>query len=263
MKKIKTVILGGTCRGIGYLLQTDDSLLIERSASIGGEFFDAYKATDNWDAELKTAAACEFRKQMESRQMIRGEQTDFYGLAPLIYYKLKEYTDRIMLMSELTELKSVGSGFELTVYNQSGKQEIHCEEVIDVSVLCVSDLSFGKANIQEKKLNAILYTENLEQALTGSMSGIELSGGRNDKELILRMKVEHGAGFAEARELLLTAWGTRPEELKDSRISSIAKEFDFTFQENEHQFTKNWKYVNPINFSNPLLAIDAGEISVL
>jgi hypothetical protein len=262
MEKYKKVIFGGTCRAVGELLQAGgDCLLIERSASIGGEFFDSYKKADNWDSVLDSEFACEFRSEMEGRKMIRGDQTDFYGLAPLIYNKLKDYTESIMLMTELAEIKKIDEGFNITVYNQSGKQEIHCEEVIDASVLCVSDLGFGKGNIQEKKLNAIIYTDNSEQSLTGSIPEAELSAGRNEKELILRMSIDRNIGFAEAREQLLNAWGSRSAELKGCRINSIAKEFDYEFKENTHQFAENWQYVNPINFSNPLLAIDAGKIS--
>lgn len=260
MKKVKTVIFGGTCRAAGQVINEPEVLVIERSASIGGEYFDAYKKCNNWDLSLKSATACEFRKEMVSRQIIRGEQTDFYGLAPLVYFKLKNFTDRIMMMTELVDLKQNGTDFELTLYNQSGRQVIGCDEIIDNSVSCVTSPEFGRSKILSKKLNAIVYTENLKEALSGKIPGAELSQGRNEKELILRFKVKNDAGFAEARKQLFAVWDSRPAELADCRISSIAKEFDYEFKETEHQFSENWKYVNPVNYANPLLAIDSGAI---
>lgn len=255
MKKVKTLVFGGTCRGVGHLLQTQDSLLIERSASIGGEYFDAYKDTSDWGAELQTEEAREFRKEMESRQMIRGENTDFYGLAPLIYDKLKDYSSRIMLMTELAEINKTDAGFEIIVYNQSGKHEISCERIIDISVLFVTDLEFGKENIATKRLNAVIYNPGSQD---GTVNSAELSRGRNDTEMILRMEVKPEEDFIAGREKLLAAWEKRSDELQDCRISSIAKEFDYIFKNNERQIAENWQYVNPVNYANPLLAIDAG-----
>jgi len=256
MKQIQTVVLGGTCRAVGYLLHSMDSLLIERSSSIGGEYFDAYKAATAWDRELQTPEACEFRKEMESRQMIREDQTDFYGLAPLIYSKLKEYVDRVMLMTELTKINRDDGGYVLSVYNQSGKQEIRCEEIIDTSLLCVSNLDFGLKNIGEKRFNAVIYNPN---SATGAIGDTKLAVGRNDQESILRMKAANRSSFDETREQILGVWEKRPDELQGCRISSLAKEFDYDFKVEKHQIAENWQYVNPVQYDNPLVAIDAGS----
>lgn len=255
MKQVKTVILGGSCLGVGGLLNTQKSLLIERSASIGGEYFDAYKSTTDWDCELQTALSCEFRKNMESRHMVRGEQSDFYGLAPLIYYKLKEHADRVMLMTELAGIDTTDDGYQLTVYDQSGRHKISCEEIIDTSVLCVSDLDFGQDNIEEKRLNAIIYNPG---GKSGSVGGIELEPGRNDHELFLRVRVGKSSGFPEAREKIIELWEARSPELKDCLISSIAKEFDYDLKSEKSELKENWQYLNPVIYANPLQAIDAG-----
>lgn len=261
MKHFKQVVLGGTCWAAGYL-QKEDVLVIERSASIGGEYFDSYKQSFDWNLPLKSDLANKFRDEMKSRKMLNGVNTDFYGLLPIIYDYLKAYSHRVMLMTELAGIRKIDGKFELTVYNQSGQEFIYCEEIIDNSLYCVSNPDFGKENILEKSLNASAYVKSVNEVLYQNSENIKFRPGRNNNELFINYKIDRNATWVDARKALINKWISRSNDLKEARISAIAKEFEFSFKKISHQFEENWTYLNCCNFPNPLAAFDAGVNSI-
>ncbi|HCE45475.1 MAG TPA: hypothetical protein DET40_18195 [Lentisphaeria bacterium] len=251
-------MLGATCRAAGELLRgSGQDLISERSASIGGEYFDSYRKCSSWGRTPVTQAGKDFYREMYSRGMMSG-CGDSYGLAPILYGRLRGLEDSFMLTTELAQIRKTDRGFELDVYNQSGHDTLRCEELVDNTLRCVSDPKWGLGNIVSKRLNAAIFAENAEAALKSSIDGAELRPGRNSKEIFLSCPVEASTGWTAAREQVLSIWLKRDGVLKDARIEAIAKEFDFSFKKDFHRFDDGRIFLNCAKFANPIEAIDAG-----
>ncbi|MBN2713605.1 MAG: hypothetical protein JXR97_14385 [Planctomycetes bacterium] len=260
MRHYRQVIFGGSCWAIGSLLAAGEGevLLVERSASLGGEYFDSYRRSEGWDAPLDSAIAANFRKEMGLRNMLRGDATDFYGLLPAIYNRLGANTDNIMMMSELAGVTKITGGYELELYNHSGRNVICCDEIIDSTPTAVTRPDFGKDSIKGKRLNgSVLVSEGVD-FFSHKISGLDLRPGRSGQEAFISAAVAPESGWVEARKQLADAWLARPAELRDCLVRAIAKEFEYAHKCEHYEIDENWTWINASIYSNPLLAIDAG-----
>ncbi len=258
MRRFKRAILGASCRAAGELLKgPDGSLIIERADSIGSEYFNSYRRCEGWWMAPASETVKRFQKEMAARGMLSGEG-DCYGLAPLVYERLKGLEGCFMLGTEILGVKASGGGFELELWNRSGRERIDCEELVDNTLYCVSDRAWGRANIKSKRINAAVWTDDAEKALNCRLEGAELRPGRDGKELFLSCPLAPETSWAEARAKLLSLWQSRGEGLKAAKIEAIAKEFDCSFKEDEHRFDDGRLFLNCVKFPNPLEALDCG-----
>lgn len=259
MREFQKVIIGATCRAAGSVLEgNSNDLVVERSASIGGEYFDSYRRCSNWERKPEGEEARAFYEEMAARGQIAGDLSDAYGLAPLLYFRLKGLAHKFMLTAELLSVKGAKGGFELELCNQSGRETVRCAELIDNSLRCVSDPVWGRGNVAAKSLNAALLVEDAPEALKGRIEGATLRPGRSSKEIFLGFQTSPGAGWVEARAALLKAFEAREGVLKGARIEALAKDFDIVHKREEFEFDDGRLFLSCVAPANPLEAIELG-----
>ncbi len=253
-RSIKRIILGGSCWSAGQVFRwPGDVLVVERGAGIGGEYFNSYRRTTDWEADLASTPANRVRDLMAERDMLKGERTDFYGASPALYQLLKEHTDNYMLMTELETIVPEDKGFRLVVYTVSGRTELVCDELVDNTLACLSRPDWGRQNVTEKRLNAIVFSDT-----TITHDTLDVHPGREEREFIVSCPLELSDDWPAARQRLLEAWKQRPEMHRQARICSIGKEIAYSFKADGAEFAGNWHYRNPVCHANPLTALDAG-----
>ena len=250
--RVETVIIGGSCLGAGMLAGDSGALLIERSASIGSEYFNSYRECIGWDVTLRSAEAEGLRYELREK-CVDGEM-DFYALAPVMYDFLKAYSNRIMMCTELVFIEERDGGFLLECRNQSGMINIECEKLIDVSPVTVSRRDWGRKNITAKYLRAALCVKD---GMPACCEMLEQRKGRGDWESVIGLKLAPAVSWSTARGELLSSFINDPGR-NDAKIALIAREFDYVLETVRHEFSPNWTFISPLTFANPLEAFDAG-----
>lgn len=250
--RVQTVIIGGSCLGAGMLAGDPEALLIERSASIGAEYFNSYRECTGWDAPLRSAEAESLRGEL-LKKCADGEM-DFYALAPVMYDFLKAYSSRIMMGTELVSIEERGGKFLLECCNQSGIVNIECEKLIDVSPVAASRRDWGRKNITAKYLRAALCVKD---GVAACCKTFEQHKGRGDWESVIGLKLAPDASWSTARGELLSSFMNDPGR-NDAKIALIAREFDYVLEVTHHAFSPDWTFISPLTFANPLEAFDAG-----
>ncbi len=250
--KTSTVILGASCYGLGLVMADADSVLIERGASAGDEFFNSYRPCDNWNGELKSTEVVEFRNELYEK--CGGEDNiDFYAFAPILYYKLKDISSRIMMTTEIVSMSETSTGFELKCCNPGGTFIIECEKIIDCTPTCISNREWGKNNITAKYLNASVFSESGEFP---EFTKFYIGEGRSANERFIGIELPVDLNWTGARKFFMENYAS--ENFGEVRIASIAKQFDYQLNETEHEFSCKHRFISPLEFNNPLTAFDAG-----
>ncbi len=250
--KTNTVILGASCYGLGLVTADAESILIERGASAGDEFFNSYRPCGKWNGELKSAEAAELHNELYEKCGGK-ESIDFYALAPILYYKLKDISSRIMMTTEIVSMSETDTGFELKCCNPGGTFMIQCEKIIDCTPTCISNREWGKNNITAKYLNASIFSES---GIFPVFSKFSDRDGRGANEKFIGTEIPVDFNWTAARKCFMENYAS--ENFGDARIASLAKQFDYTLKETTHEFSGKHHFVSPLEFNNPLAAFDAG-----
>ncbi len=253
MKKFKRIIVGAGCWSAGCILRGDaDTVVIDRHAAVGREFFDSYRECRSDGAPLNTPAARELQQELADR----CKSGDISALAPALYSKLYHLTDRFRLWTEITNIRREADCWRLATHDVEGDKMVYGEELIDATPECLTCPAFGRSNIAGMRLNAIVWTPDRGRWENGS----SLRPGRKADEFVFSVEIPPETDWATARALLLTAWRKRPENWKSARICTIAGMFEYRIRMNSAKLGENYSYFNSAMFSDPLAALDyAGE----
>ncbi|WP_294508122.1 hypothetical protein [uncultured Victivallis sp.] len=256
-----TLVIGAGCWSAGVALSGRSStLIVDRGAIVGAEYFDTFRSTSNWKSELHSAEAREFFRTLDDRGGINGERSDAAMLAPFLYKALLPYTAQFRLWTEIAAIRPEGNGFTVTLFDADGSEEIHAERIIDTTPECRSNPAFGRANCKAASLTAVAIAPNAAEmmALWHPVVG-SMRPGRTDDELFFTVPVEPGESWPASREKLLRAWNSRREIFfKLNKIAMIARQRALELESDEQSFAPNHWFLNSARFANPLLAIDAG-----
>ena len=255
MKKIKKVILNPSFFAVGEALQADnDVLVIGRNSSIGDEWAYSYRQMKSSGFVPATNITRSLQSQMSSLNL----ENNAVGFSVLLYELLADHPDKFMLWTELESIKEVDDGFELTLYTVSGREVIHCREIIDSSVEALSCPDWGKSNIVSKSLNMLIDKYPESSAQLSELNTLKMRQGRSETEFIVEYAVNPDVSLPAAREELLNIWHNRPESMRDWKIASFGSEFDYKLKQNKHIVKPNWSFINPLAFDSPLAALEAG-----
>ena len=126
MKFSETVMLGGSCLSAGVVLNgKSDVTVLERGATIGGEYFDTYCPVSPMDQKVRYESV----RQLQEALRERGALNDPYALAPLLYRALVPHTNRFHLYLEILEVRRVGTEWEVVYCDAGGVDSIRCRRV--------------------------------------------------------------------------------------------------------------------------------------
>jgi len=248
--KVSTVILGASCYSAGLLSgdPESDCIVVERGASVGGEYFNSFRCSYGWDSPYRSDAGTSLYRQLAERGAFKTSCGDFFALAPLLYRELIPLSERLRLTTEVTAITVDGSGFRIELYNQDGRSEICCDRLIDTR------LSANSHRIAVRKLNCAVF---LETPGCPAFHGFSSWPGRNEQEMFLSLVLEPGADWIMARRELINRFAGEPER-GEARIAAIAKEFDYEISGGRETAADGRVIINPLDFANPLAAFDAG-----
>lgn len=247
--KTTTVILGTSCFGAGYLLghRGCEALVIDRGASVGGEYFNSYRECRNWDFPARAEAADRLRREMANRN-------DCCALAPLLYRELRGISDRFLLNTEITAVTAGPDGFELEVYNPGGRETIRCRRLIDTTTGGIALPEKPRSSIAAKRLNAAIQ---LPESGAPEFSGFRIWEGRTPRERFLSLELAPDIGWPEARREFVARFAAEPRR-NGARIALLAREFDCDLDYEQLTLPNGILCLNPLRYGNPLEALDAG-----
>ena len=246
---VSTVIMGASCYSAGRVLGSPeaDVLVIDRTASVGGEYFNSYRYCSGWQSDCSSETTRKLQREMQEKGAFDRPYADFFALAPMLYRELMPLSGHFMLTTEIATITPCGSGFKLEVYNQSGRTEIVCDHLLD-TVLAGK----GRPLIASKRLNAAVI---IDPATKPVFSNFKTWQGRGDNELFLSLEFDPATDWPTARREFISRFESETQRA-GALITSLAKEFDYEVADNGRQETI--RFINPLCGNNPLAAIEAG-----
>ncbi len=252
MNHFKRIIIGASCWSAGEILRgAADTLVVDRSASVGREYFENYRKCGP-GGMLNTEIARQLQRELE----LRGKSGDMLALAPLLYAKLHDLTGRFRLWTEMIDIQRNSAGWRLEIYDVGGQSVLHADELIDCTPECMSNPDFRARNVERYFLNAIVL---IPEFGGWENSGFQFRPGRRDGEFFMSLEMALGTDWTEARKLLLEHWQARPDTWKDARICAIARNFDYQVKCDSARLDEHYYYFNSARFANPLAALDYTE----
>lgn len=257
MKTIKKILINPSFFAAGEALQANnDVLVIGRNSSIG----------DEWSYSFRPIRSSNFVPATEITRNLQTQMSDLtldnnaIGFSVLLYELLEKCADKFMLWTELESIKTVDDGYELSVYTVSGREVIHCNELIDTSVEMQSCPDYGQSNIAAKSLNMLIDIQTADSGKAEAFGDLKMRSGRSATEHVVEYPVNPEISLPAARAELLNIWRNRPENMRDWKITSFGSEFDYTLKCNKHIIRPNWSFINPLAFDSPLAALEAGLV---
>ncbi len=256
-----TLVIGAGCWSAGVALSGRGStVIVDRGAIVGAEYFDTFAPTSNWKSELRSAEARELYRVLDDRTAINGERSDSLMLAPFLYKALLPYTDTFRLWTEITAIRPDGDGFAVSLFDADGSEELHARRIIDTTPECLSNPEFGRTNCRAASLTAVAVAPNAAEMMRLWKPAVgSMRPGRTDDELFFTVPTDPAGSWPEARQTLLDAWNSRREIFfKLNKIATIARQQVRELACDQYEFAPNHTFFNCARFDNPLLAIDAG-----
>lgn len=256
---IPVFICGATAAALGIAHTLGDKVFaVERSGFAGREFADCYNPGENLSESGFDQDTEKLRAELESRNILADYKMHIQGVAPVIFNRIKEENLKFLFLTEVTDVKAADTGYEVTVYNNSGFRKFHAGIVIDTTSLCETNPMYPK-NIITKSINATLSPANGDAAFPKSDNPlITLIQGRFEDEIYLKYQLEIDDDWVIARKKIHNYWVSREAELKDWNIAAIASSFDIKTGTKIAEIEKGWLWCPSNAYSNVLEAYDSG-----
>lgn len=251
----ETLIIGATLTGIGLACNNKkNSLIIERTASPGSEYVNAFNPGKDWEKETATPEGKKLKNELEERNVLCDGKAHIPAMAPILCNLIKKEKLNALFWTEITKIEKAEDVFEIEILNASGLQKISAKKIIDTTALRIS--SPDKSSIISKSINAILHCENEISAF--KMKTGKIIDGRFPSEKFFSLPVEISDSWPEARKKLFDSWERRADEIKDCLMASTASEFAYVSEQGPFEIEKNWLHLPSTAYSNPLESFDAG-----
>lgn len=253
-KKIKTLIVGGSYFGVGYASSHPDSMILEASHVLGGDFHRGIRTADMSDISTRETDT-ELGKLMTKYEVLKGERFDVLKAAPVLHEYCNQNDINIIMDAKLLSVEKVSDGYCVSYITNSGIHEVHCENVLDTSVL--RDTYPEGMSVSEKTLNlfTVRLQDTFEEKLREAAPGCIIEEGINTDERIVKFTVPVKKDLLEAYEEAVTLWRQAFPE-GEEKILFLAQDFDYTCHK-EADKSAPCAWVDE-NFVNPLAAFTAG-----
>lgn len=211
LKHFSRIILGATATGLGAFFKSpEDSLLIEASSMIGPDFAGCFNPGNITNYQKYPH---EIFSEAEKIGVLHSKGLHLPGIHTLLYKKLVPYVQNCLLLTELIQLQKHDSKIEVTVFFKNGFESFTCDELIDATVLKISNQN--KTNILKISIGAV-FVALQEGAVLPVIKEGELIPGGFDNEFYFQYPLEK-PDFTSGRSKLLqliqsqkdifSAWG--------------------------------------------------------
>jgi hypothetical protein len=271
------LVCGATFAGLGAAQAAREAgrsvLVIERTASAGKEFVNAFNPGRHWAKPLELSPFAErFRDDLVRRNVMEpGGPVHLPAMHPILCLLIKESGLDVRFLTEVVDVKERGGRYCVRLINAGGLHEVIVDEILDTS----SDRATtpGSLHVPEgKRLNAYLYGGAVDAAGgAGGASGLDVAslaapeggavavvGGRYPSEVILKFAVAPTDDWPQGRRKLHLYWKERPAAWQAWTIAAIADEFESLVAPGARQVGKRWSWLPSEGFDHPLEAIDQG-----
>jgi hypothetical protein len=254
--RYETVIIGTTLTGLGLACRNKkNSLIIERTASPGHEYINAFAPGKNWDNEAESPDGKSLKKELKERNILSNGKAHISALAPVLCKFIKEKEINVLFWTEITQIEKKEGKFKLEILNASGLSQINADKIIDTSQVRTS--SPDRSSIISKSVNALLHCENGAHQAPELKEG-KIMEGRFSDEKFFSLPLDINEQWPLARKKLLNAWEKRPEEISSWLIASTASEFSYVSLKGPFEIEENWIHLPSTAYLNPVDSFDAG-----
>lgn len=258
------LICGATAVGLGIASELAEKVfIVERTGLVAKEFVDCYHpGGTEWNAVSPHGE--KLKSELLQRNILDENGNSHIPAAASILFKLIQDTGiNTLFVTEIIKIKKALSCYEITLYNNSGFQQITADQIIDTTVLPGSGHPL-KEYISSMSLNAILHSKEetnfpFHHPDMVNHPSVSFQQGRFPKEIILKCSPNLEDDWITARHKLHSYWQNRPSCLEKWKIASVASTFDITLKEKvccDLDDNRVWK--PSCGYSNLLDAFEAG-----
>lgn len=255
-KEYDNVIIGCSMAGLGIALKHENTLIIDRGAVPGFEFFNALKHGSGYDNELNNKAAIELKEDLIKRNILADAKVTPAAVVPVLFDIIKRRKLNVLFWSEPVGVEPDGAGYVVSFYNASGISTVKAARVIDTTAECVS--ATEKCGITGKRINALLNCTDNQDFNTSGLQPAAVVDCRFASEKIVSLPLASETTWVEARKQLIAFWKQRPDDIQSWLIASTAYGYDFEVSSAIDVIDDNWLYWASAGYDNPLAAFDAG-----
>jgi hypothetical protein len=232
MLRCKRLVIGGTVLGCGLAMaDAQDTLLVERGMVLGYEFCATLHEPSY--SEASSPAGRELADEMETWGLVRDARLHLPPLAELLAARLYERQCRVLLYSEVMDIKAKSDGgWTVTLWNRDGMSQVETDQIVDSTSEGVVH-GLAKSVPLRKSLCAAMVTTQPGAAAPQSDAPERwccLRGALSD-ELILKVSLPPNAIWPQARQQLHDTWvelrgrGLAASWQLAAEASAIAHEF--------------------------------------
>lgn len=261
--KSSLLVCGATFAGLGAAaaaLETKrDVVVVERTASVGREFIEAFNPGSGRE-EPETELAQNLRDDWIRRGLQEGDgPVHLPGLHPVLCLLIRRYGLKVSFLTEIVEVAERNGQYEVLLVDASGYRRMQVDEIADTSSERLT--TPGRLYVPRRKwIRAYLHhpaagQTDLPAPFDGAMS---VCRGRFPAEVMLKLSVDPQDDWREARQRLYRLWRNRPAEWSSWTIAATAGTFQSDVPPGPLQLGEAWRWLPSEAFSNPLTAIDRG-----
>ncbi|CAG7634149.1 hypothetical protein ACFQI7_18690 [Paenibacillus allorhizosphaerae] len=257
------LVYGATFAGLGIAAALKDRALVaERSALVGHEFIAAYHSGESWAANpLHSTAAKDLRTELASRNLLsENGGVHLPAMAPVLFHRIRKLGLQATMMTEIVDVKVSKKGYDVTLFNASGLQQVTVDHLIDTTSTCLSDSSHP-VSIESKSIHAMLHSQTpapVPSLPPGDEKRVRFVKGLMPGELILELSLHPSDGWTEARTELHRYWEQRYEAFAPWTLAAVADAFAIRTAGRERSVGPDWSWFPSSNWANGLQAFDAG-----
>lgn len=261
--KCSLLIGGATFAGLGAALAAReagrDVVVVERTSSVGREFIEAMNPGSGWRGPVTEFGRSLKEDWIRRNLMEEAGPAHLPALHPMLCLLIKQSGLQIRFLTEIVGVTERDDRYEVLLHDAVGCRPLIAGEILDTTSERLSVP--GRLAVPEHKtLNAYLHHPDLGSAgipapIDDKMSVVR---GRFSSEVVLKMEVDPGDNWLQARQNLHQYWKARPAEWESWTIASVAGCFESDVPQGPSRLGEGWSWHPSEAFSNPLAAMDQG-----
>jgi hypothetical protein len=236
-----------------------DVIVVERTASVGREFIEAFNPGFGW-ATPGTEFGQRFRDALIGRNLMEESgPVHLPGLHPVLCLLIKEYGLKVKFLTEIVGVSERDGMYEVLLHDASGCSPVLAETIVDTSTQRLT-VPGSLAVPERKRVNAYLHHPDIRNAALPDPIDETMSvcRGRYRSEVILKAAVAPEDDWLQARRKLHQYWRARPAQWATWTIAAVAGEFESDVPRGPHRLGERWSWFPSEALTNPLTALDQG-----
>lgn len=256
-KQFKRAIIGSTALGLGALLHdSEDSILIERSAMVLPEWTGAYAAGDWSNPIANSDSGQELLDELRQRQVLTERGFHTPGLGAVFFKRLHDASVAHSFMTEITQVEQTDDGFAIDLHHVGGHERINCHEIIDTTNQA---RSYFAEIPKVLRRSIVLQLHNAEDQIQDhpSQDHYRWHPGAFINEASVELSLAVDADWSDARNAIHTFLTDRPEAMRDWQCVATATQFCEQVTA-LGQLSDNWQHIASCNTKNALAGFEQG-----